>query len=93
MLTFSFDKFDMSNQIENPITVSLLLSLSILLIIFFIIENLTWFDVQKIFLCSFAVTYCIIWAHFRVIKKKFKSQLIDTEESKILTQTLEEFKE
>jgi hypothetical protein len=88
MISLNFGDFNLTNHLENPIIMSLLLSLIISLIMFFIIANLSFTNLQKIFISSLICSYVVLWLHFKTIKKKYYHEIIDKKEIQVLNKAL-----
>lgn len=74
MLSF---KFDLGTQFENPIVSALIIAATVIVILFFVVPDLTFHQVRCVFVPSVIAATFVFYMQYKQMKKKFHDNIVD----------------
>lgn len=87
MLTFKFN--GLNSNFENPIFSTLILSIIIIIIVIFSVNNITFSSIKYIFLGSVISVYMVLWSNYNLLTKKYCEQLLNKHTEEVMSKVIE----
>lgn len=77
-------KYDLNTQLDNPLIVTILLTVIVIFIVFLTVDDISFCHLKKIFIYTVISSFIVIFIHYKQLKSKFYIAINDNKSQQLV---------